>query len=193
MICADNTSKLRKMYKAYGRNVRIFVMRTKKRKMNFNQDDVMITNMIHNCTFLDESFVEQLKAGEDIRLRYLDDSMKPLVRSIFDEYILTALRQTSLSVGNVVLAKTDKGKYVINRIVSIKGEQITLRGDGRPYERNYCRPDSVLGEIKAICHKGKTIDKDSAAWLLTKNFWPSSPFLRLLLIGLGKKIKILSI
>ncbi len=70
-----------------------------------------------------------LLAGETVRIGVCGQSMLPFFRS--GEVIrLRPLREGDLTRGNVVMAQTEQGNYVVHRIYRIDGDRITLLGDG---------------------------------------------------------------
>ncbi len=70
-----------------------------------------------------------LLAGETVSIGVCGQSMLPFFRS--GEVIrLRPLREGDLTRGNVVMAQTEQGNYVVHRIYRIDGDRITLLGDG---------------------------------------------------------------
>ena len=52
----------------------------------------------------------------------------------------------SCTIGQIALAWVDNRRYVIHRIIDIKGNEVTLMGDGNIHGKELC----VIGDIKAV-------------------------------------------
>ncbi len=46
--------------------------------------------------------------------------------------------------GDIVLAWVENRRYVIHRILDIKGDKVTLMGDGNIHGREYCRKEDII-------------------------------------------------
>ncbi len=70
-----------------------------------------------------------LSSGETVRVSVCGQSMLPFFHS-GEAVRVRPLREGDLRRGNVVLAQTEQGNFVIHRIYRIDGDRITLLGDG---------------------------------------------------------------
>lgn len=55
--------------------------------------------------------------------------------------------------GDIVLAEVSHGKYLLHRIYGLKGDDITLMGDGNVYNKEYCSRGNVVGKAMYVIDK----------------------------------------
>ena len=89
-----------------------------------------------------------LQEGKDVRFTPTGVSMRPFIEGERDIVILRRL--PAVHVGDIVLAKIINHKYVLHRIIAIKGEHITLQGDGNLAGTEQCCPNDILGTVVQI-------------------------------------------
>lgn len=87
-----------------------------------------------------------LLAGERVRIGVCGQSMLPFFRS-GEVICLRPLREGDLRRGNVVLARTERGSYVVHRIYRIDGDRITLLGDGNLRGTEHVDRSMVYGTV----------------------------------------------
>ena len=68
-----------------------------------------------------------LHEGREVVMTPKGNSMRPFIRGQIDNVRLQ--RPDDLKVGDIVLAKFE-GRYIIHRIIDIKGDHVTMMGDG---------------------------------------------------------------
>lgn len=101
-------------------------------------------------------------------------SMRPFIEGGADN--VTLVRPEHLQVGDIVLAEVQEQHYVLHRIYALKGEQVTLMGDGNLQGQEHCPLRKVLAKVAAI-HSPKGRRKPlTKAWLwrhmrLTRRIW----------------------
>lgn len=133
---------------------------------------------IDNVVFFEELLSRIQEEGYSTRIIARGNSMLPLLRNQKDELSLSPLSESSIRVGNVLLARID-GRYLVHRIEKIDGDQITLRGDGNPYQREYCERKDLLAEMTCVFrNRTRKIEKGSFLWNLVRYTWFRNPFLR---------------
>lgn len=131
-----------------------------------------------------------LRDEKEVKIRAKGSSMMPLIRDGIDSFILRQLKEDSLRVGNIVLALLEDGRYVLHRIASINGQDITLRGDGNPYQKEHCHKINILAEAFCVERNGqKRITKESLVWWFAQHLWPKNGFLRRLLLFILRQIQ----
>ena len=81
----------------------------------------------NNSEFLPE-VVKMLNERHTVTLRLRGFSMRPFLEDGRDKALLT--KPVTIKKGDAVLAEVTPGHYVLHRIISIKGENVVLRGDG---------------------------------------------------------------
>lgn len=89
---------------------------------------------------------ELLAEGQRVRIRVAGQSMLPFFRS-GRPITLRPLRDGDLRRGSVVLAETERGTYVVHRILRITGERVTLLGDGNVVGTETMPRDKVFGAV----------------------------------------------
>lgn len=93
-----------------------------------------------------------LASGKRAKLRPKGKSMRPFIREESD--ILIIAPTTKLRRGDMVLARTDEGDYVVHRVIQTNGDRIVLAGDGNLFGRETVRRESVYGKVEAIVRNG---------------------------------------
>ena len=72
----------------------------------------------------------------------MDKSMKHA------EYLFAPV--TKIRKGRVYLAHVDDGRYVVHRIIGIRGNRITLMGDGNLVGCEYCSLNDIKAEVNYV-------------------------------------------
>lgn len=120
-------------------------------------------------SLVDET-VELLEKGHSVTLPLRGYSMRPFLEDGRDKALLK--KNSHYKVGDAVLAEISPHKYVLHRIIKIKGDDVVLRGDG-----NYGTENCKLSDIKALAlgfyRKGKdSIDRtDGKKWHMYSVLW----------------------
>lgn len=99
------------------------------------------TIQMANAVLLPE-VVRLLEEGHTVTLPLRGYSMRPFLENGRDKALLR--KPESINVGDAVLAEIAPKHFVLHRIVSIKADHVTLRGDGN-LGVEHCR----LGDVKA--------------------------------------------
>lgn len=111
-----------------------------------------------------------LDEGREVVMTPKGRSMLPYIRGEVDRI---KLRQTDrLSVGDIVLAFFGN-RYVLHRIVAIKGDEFTLMGDGNLKDTEQGVRSNVVGKVVEIITPDNHHRKPGKAWL-----WRHTLFLR---------------
>ena len=92
-------------------------------------------------------------------------------------------------MGDAVLAQVAPGTYVLHRIVRIKGDAITLCGDGN-LTNEYCRRQDVIGFVVGFYRKGRArLDRTNGfKWGLYSVVWMSLRPVRRYLLAAYRRI-----
>lgn len=108
--------------------------------------------------------------GLSVTLMTKGVSMLPFIRGGRDSVVLVKPRE--LRQGDIVLARTGTGHFVLHRIYGIDGENITLMGDGNVRGQERCTRGDVLAvAVKIIRDGGRETDCTSAAHLRCARLW----------------------
>lgn len=132
-------------------------------------DNKKIVIQLQNSVFLPE-VVKFLEEGHTITLRLKGYSMRPFLENERDKALLN--KAGALKVGDPVLAEISHGHFVLHRIVSISGDDVTLLGDGN-LSPEHCKSADIKGSVIGFYRKGRGIlDRtDGRKWLIYSWFW----------------------
>lgn len=145
--------------------------------------------ILDNKHFFDEVLL-MIRSGRNVTLRAKGWSMLPLVWDERDAITLAPLTEASFAVGRIVLAQLGDGRYVVHRIAAIKEARYTLRGDGNPYQYEYCHHDQICAELTSVRRNDREIVLGSATWQAYRRLWPSNGFLRRSLLFIYRRIAV---
>ena len=105
-----------------------------------------------------------LAAGRDVVLVPKGRSMLPFIRGEVDKVLLQRVPQSQLKVGNIVLAHVGE-RYVMHRIIDLKGDQMTLMGDGNLRGTELTMRSEVAGVVMEIITPDGRHRKPTSGWL----------------------------
>jgi len=95
---------------------------------------------------------EYIREGHTVTLPLRGYSMRPYLEDERDKALLSQVPSV-LKVGDVILAEIAPRRYALHRIVSIKGDNITMYGDGNFSPEHILRRD-VLAIAQGFYRKG---------------------------------------
>lgn len=141
-----------------------------------------------NAEFIPE-VVKLLEEGHTVTLQLRGYSMRPFLEDNRDKALLVKARNPQR--GMPVLAEVRPRHYVLHRIISIKGDEVVLRGDGNiGVER--CRLSDIKAEAIGFYRKGRgRIDKTNGwKWYLYSLVWAGfTPlFIRRLILAVWRRV-----
>lgn len=131
--------------------------------------------------------VKMMDEGHTVTLRLRGYSMRPFLEDNRDKALLT--KAIDPRVGDAVLAEIAPNHFVLHRIVKIKGDQVTLRGDGN-LGVEHCTLDDVKGFVIGFYRKGRTtLDKTNGwKWRTYSFFWTRLYPIRRYLLAIYRRI-----
>lgn len=140
----------------------------------------------NNSEFLPE-VVKMLNERHTVTLRLRGFSMRPFLEDGRDKALLTKL--VTIKKGDAVLAEVTPGHYVLHRIISIKGENVVLRGDGN-IEVERCSLADIKGFAIGFYRKGRTkLDRTNGLkWRVYSLVWTTLFPLRRYLLAFYRRI-----
>lgn len=104
-----------------------------------------------------EEIIEQ--EGQLIEMT-VGSSMRPMLRSRRDVVVI-AKAANSLKPNDVVLYNVN-GKYVLHRIIKVKGDSLVIRGDNCIHNEYNVKCDNIIGILKGFYRGEKYIDCNSS-------------------------------
>ena len=127
-----------------------------------------------------------IREGKTVVLPVRGNSMRPFIQNGNDCVELHPLPPV-LRKGDVVLARTSKGYYVLHRVTAISPDLLTLEGDGNIGIRETCRPSDVLARAEWVidAHKERHSLLDRRARIKWRMWYMLRPLRRVLLACQG--------
>ena len=127
-----------------------------------------------------------IREGKTVVLPVRGNSMRPFIQNGNNCVELHPLPPV-LRKGDVVLARTSKGYYVLHRVTAISPDLLTLEGDGNIGLRETCRPSDVLARAEWVidAHKERHSLLDRRARIKWKMWYILRPLRRVLLACQG--------
>ena len=126
------------------------------------------------------------RESKTVVLQVRGNSMRPFIQNGNDCVELHPLPPV-LRKGDVVLARTSKGYYVLHRVTAISPDLLTLEGDGNIGLRETCRPSDVLARAEWVidAHKERHSLLDRRARIKWRMWYMLRPLRRVLLACQG--------
>ena len=126
---------------------------------------------------------------KDILLRYAFVAILCVLFLENDRDKALLVKPSTIKVGDPVLAEITPRHFVLHRIDSIEGDNVTLRGDGN-LGVEHCKKENIVGAVIGFYRKGRNKMDTTNAWK-----WKSYSFIwtRLLpirryLLGIYRRI-----
>ena len=121
--------------------------------MPLDTDRPMMTRRMENAVLLPQIF-QMLEEGHTVTLPLRGRSMRPFLENGRDKALLVKPDRNPC-IGEPVLAEIRPKTYVLHRIVSIEGQDITLLGDGN-LSPEHCQIADVRALVVGFYRKGRT-------------------------------------
>ena len=119
--------------------------------------------IIHNAISL---------VNEGIRVTFPVKGYSMLPFIIGSRESVDLVKPENLRVGHVVLAWVEGCRYVIHRIISIEGQQVTLMGDGNIAGVEHCTLDEVAAlAVNVVTAGGKHHDHYALSRVKASKLW----------------------
>lgn len=128
--------------------------------------------------------------GHTATFRIRGFSMRPFLEDMRDKAVISPAVAENLKKGDVVLAEIAPQVYVLHRIVGREQNTLTLRGDGNVRGTETCQVGNVIGIATGFI-RGNCIKPcltNGLAWRMYSFVWPSSAFLRRLLLAFHRRV-----
>ncbi len=96
-----------------------------------------------------EDIARIVNQGKRATLLLRGNSMLPFLRDGEDVIVLEKMKRAPL-LGDIVLVKFPPKAYVLHRIVKMKGQSLTLMGDGNVNIYEYCNTSDIIATAVKI-------------------------------------------
>lgn len=116
-----------------------------------------------------------LRNGKSVKIRTVGTSMRPFLTEDMDIVIITPYTPQTMRLyrGDIALFKIENS-YHLHRVISIKGDHITLCGDNVYHSTENILTEDVIGILHSIIrHSGRIIFCKSLIWKIKGSIWIS--------------------
>ena len=96
-------------------------------------------------------------------------SMQPLFKTHRDVVILKKVDRPLVKY-DVVMYPTGNGKYILHRIIGVKGDVYVIRGDNT-FSKEYVPKTAVIGYMVSFNRRGKHHDTSELRYRFYSRFW----------------------
>lgn len=114
---------------------------------------------------------EVFRKGGSVCITMTGNSMKPFLRGEIDSIELSAADFTCIRNGDIVLAKRDRGQYVLHRVYKICSSHFYINGDAQLWVEGPLRPDQLAAVVTAVHRGKKRISCSGISWKLFSCLW----------------------
>ena len=97
-------------------------------------------------------------------------SMRPMLRDRRDRVIVQALGDHQLKKYELPLYRRADGKYILHRIIGVKGDCYVIRGDNT-YQKEFVPREQILGYVTEFYRGERRIASDSRAYRVYVVLW----------------------
>lgn len=119
---------------------------------------------------------ELVDVGTRFKIVVKGYSMLPLLGFGTDTIVLRRIGDNEDISGRIAMFRGDSGRIVVHKVVSVVGEEVTLRGYGNIYqEERVPRKDIIAVMESVIRESGKEVCCTSRRWYCMERAWLSQP------------------
>lgn len=146
----------------------------------------MNTRIIANDILLGE-ISRLLAEGKTVTMRTKGNSMLPFITGGKDR--VTLVPPEELKIGDIVLAETGPGHYVLHRLIRTENDTVILMGDGNLRGTEQCPKTAVSGKVvRIIRENGKQVDCTTRTELRKWRAWMALRPLRRILLAVYRRL-----
>ena len=117
-----------------------------------------------------ERILELLDHTDPVPLVISGTSMAPFLAHHRDTVYLSRIREMP-RVGDMVLYRRDTGRYILHRIIGIRGDMCCLLGDRQTQPEPGIRREQLLAVVTAVRRDGKLIGPGHPVWEFFRGPW----------------------
>ena len=126
--------------------------------------------------------------GHTATITVRGNSMNPFLVDRRDKMTLGGFVDNDIRRGAVVLFKDSTGDYIIHRVVSREGDDLTIKGDGNSQKVEKASVQDVIAVMHNIERKGCIYTPESRTWRVYSYIWMLLSPVRRILLGLWRRI-----
>lgn len=155
----------------------------------------METITIKNAEFF-KHVSESLQKRQEVVIPCKGTSMLPFIRNAKDKVLLTPISKPKeeLQKGDIILFKIND-RYILHRFLSFNSKKSNpdmliaeIMGDGILKNKEFCPMEHILGKVKYIYKKNRTIDPNSNYQRFLWRIWYIFKPFRRYLLGLYRRL-----
>ncbi len=125
---------------------------------------------------------DALDSGGRVRFRVEGNSMLPWLRGGADDVILIPAGGRAWGVGDIVLIRDPKDRFILHRVTRRHGGEIWLMGDAQSETEGPWAEERVEAVVERVVHWGRDVDMSSFEARAFARIWRAvRPFRRRLL------------
>lgn len=109
--------------------------------------------MVINNDVLFGNAIALLKEGKTVKIPVKGYSMLPFIIGERDSVTIEDIKEP-VKVDDIVLFRIE-GRYILHRVVAIKGDKYIIQGDGVLVNREICHLEDIKAKVIAIHKNGK--------------------------------------
>lgn len=114
-------------------------------------------------------------------------SMEPAIHQGTDQVLLKALPE-KLKKYQIILYKRKNGAFVLHRIVRVRKDSVTMRGDNQFYTEAGIKREKMIGMVCGLKTPKGDIDTESISFWLKSAIWVESAAIRRILLAVKRRI-----
>lgn len=119
---------------------------------------------------------ELVEVGSLFKIVVRGYSMLPLLGFGRDTIILRRIDTLEDITNRIAMFRSDKGRIVVHRVISVDGDMVSLRGDGNLYQVERIARKDVIAVLESVIREsGKEVSCTTPQWRSKERFWLSLP------------------
>lgn len=119
-----------------------------------------------------------LAEGGNFQFAPRGTSMQPYIYQGRDQVVLAPLPEGKLKKYQVILYKRKNGAYVLHRIVKVKKDSYTMRGDNQFQNEKGIKKEQMIGLVTKVVRGEKEKSMETITARFTAMIWVKTAFLR---------------
>lgn len=118
-----------------------------------------------------DAIAEQLAENRQAAFTITGMSMWPFLCHGRDQVTIENVEKQSLKIGDLVLFRVARDRYILHRITKLSADSFQTTGDGNLYRDMPMPYSSIVARVCEVVRKGKPISCSSRKWKLYSALW----------------------